>query len=266
MTDFKKPGVLTNTVTPNKPVQTPTKPKVTQPAALAHNKKISGSNVGYLKKVLRELGDVTIYVVDYNGYEIEAALAGNQYVVMGEAVTLAKSDIGYSITSTPTAIVGKVTDVFLDNDDKFNGCISVDIYPNGGVKYSGTSIQNYSYQDATAHDNVKAYSLLPGLEKGKTIKKDLWVDVYKRGGVFYFKSYFSQSSATFPIMITGGSGTSYQATLFENGVAGEEGATTETIDVEQLDLASGETIPVGTWAMASKASDGKWYMQVPIWL
>ena len=61
----------------------------------------------------------------------------------------------------------------------------------------------------------------------------------------------------------------YKADIYENGR--EEGVpptllATETGQVEQVNINADQTIPDGTWAMASLNSNGIWYVQVAVWL
>ncbi len=64
-----------------------------------------------------------------------------------------------------------------------------------------------------------------------------------------------------PGLITGGSGTTYQVDLYPNGstATGTNGAVVKkTVTATQLEIAEGETIPAGTWAMVF------WHMEVQI--
>ena len=56
----------------------------------------------------------------------------------------------------------------------------------------------------------------------------------------------------------------YDAEIYENGIEPGEGFTSGR--VEQVDINSDQTIPSGTWAMASKNPNGIYYVQVPVWL
>ena len=261
---FRNPGLLVHT---NNAAPTPVVlgEKAAELKALNVLAKKSGSNIGILTRLIRTVGDVSIYAVNYGGVEIEAALAGLQYIETNVAITLSKSDVGYSITSTPTPAVGKITTVNLDDAGDFNGSVQLDLYPNGGLLHKGTSSYNYSSYEPTSLSNVTAYSVIPELVKDESVKEGIWVDVFKRQGTFFFKSAFVPSgNTTCPAQIQSGSGDTYTADIYVDGL----GADTDPISeqVTQLDIASGETIPSGTWVMASKAKDGVWYMQVPIWL
>ena len=75
-------------------------------------------------------------------------------------------------------------------------------------------------------------------------------------------------ASTFPGMITAHiSGNNYTVSLYMSGMAG---ATTSKT-VQQLDIASNEVIPNGTWVLvgantASGSSTPEYTMQVPVWL
>ena len=71
-----------------------------------------------------------------------------------------------------------------------------------------------------------------------------------------------QSASAFPAMIlSGGPGATYQVSVYKNGPTGAATAATAT----QLQIDSGETIPVGTWTIVTLVNN-KYYMQVPVWL
>lgn len=67
-----------------------------------------------------------------------------------------------------------------------------------------------------------------------------------------------------PAKVTGGSGTSPTIDLYE---AGTGSGTTQSVTAVVMQLASGESIPTGTWGFASQVS-GTWYFsaQGGIWL
>jgi len=90
-------------------------------------------------------------------------------------------------------------------------------------------------------------------------------------------SNLSQQMSTIPTRMTVDVGASGGAALVSiNGKSGtsEDGRSVynakttagDEIEVIQGQIDSGETIPSGTNAIAIKAADGKWYMQVPVWL
>ena len=56
----------------------------------------------------------------------------------------------------------------------------------------------------------------------------------------------------------------YTAEIYENGL--EDMSSFTAGEIEQVDIGASETIPSGTWAMASKNANGIWYVQVPVWL
>ena len=64
------------------------------------------------------------------------------------------------------------------------------------------------------------------------------------------------------------SGQVYNVDLYENGTSAP---STQTVQVTQLQIASGETIPQGTWALVSNVIDDngnvlQYVMQVPVWV
>lgn len=57
------------------------------------------------------------------------------------------------------------------------------------------------------------------------------------------------------------SSTVYNVRVYPNGLS----AASSVVQVTQLQIASGQTIPTGTWAIIALAG-GSYYMQVPVWL
>ncbi len=64
-----------------------------------------------------------------------------------------------------------------------------------------------------------------------------------------------------PGIVTGGSGDTYTMTIYPDGTdqAGQ------SVQVKQLQIDSGETIPVDSWELVSKIGD-VYYVQFPVWL
>ncbi len=75
----------------------------------------------------------------------------------------------------------------------------------------------------------------------------------------------SASAATtplaFPGVIVSGTGATYQANIYLNGLSG----AATTVTVTQLQISSSETIPVGTSCLVVK-SGSNYYAQIPVWL
>ncbi len=70
------------------------------------------------------------------------------------------------------------------------------------------------------------------------------------------------SSSAFPAVITGGGpGNAHTANVYLDGLGGD--AT--PVDIWQLDIDAGETIPAGTAAIAIKVGE-TYYTQVPVWI
>jgi hypothetical protein len=65
----------------------------------------------------------------------------------------------------------------------------------------------------------------------------------------------------FPGRVISGSGSTYQVAVYESGLSGAP--TTRT--VTQLQIAEGEAVPAGTWAIVGKVG-ASYFMQVPVWL
>ena len=70
------------------------------------------------------------------------------------------------------------------------------------------------------------------------------------------------ASSVFAGKIVSGTGSTYQVDVFENGIS--RPAIRRT--VKQLQINSAATIPAGTQALVVKGADGKYFMQVPVWL
>lgn len=66
---------------------------------------------------------------------------------------------------------------------------------------------------------------------------------------------------SYPAQVLDGSGSVYTAEIYPNGAAG--GAL--RVSVTQLQIADGQQIPAGTWTLVTKTTDGRYWMQVPIW-
>ena len=68
-----------------------------------------------------------------------------------------------------------------------------------------------------------------------------------------------------PGQVTSGSGSTYQVTVYRQGLAGPG----ESVSVRQLSIASDESIDAGTWVIVvqTTADDGtvSYYMQHPVW-
>lgn len=64
-----------------------------------------------------------------------------------------------------------------------------------------------------------------------------------------------------PCQIVSGSGDTYTADLYASGTGA---ASTSTVTVTQLSIAEDETIPAGTWAIATLVGED-YYIQVPVW-
>ncbi len=64
-----------------------------------------------------------------------------------------------------------------------------------------------------------------------------------------------------PGTVVGGSGDTYQMTIYPKGLGGE----TQQVTVKQLQIDPTETIPVGSWEMVSKVGSN-YYVQFPVWL
>ena len=72
------------------------------------------------------------------------------------------------------------------------------------------------------------------------------------------------ASLTVPVqVVSGGPGQDYVADVYGDGDS--EAATETAVDLRILQLAPSETLPVGTWLLASKIGD-VYYGQVAIWL
>lgn len=65
-----------------------------------------------------------------------------------------------------------------------------------------------------------------------------------------------------PGKVLSGTGSTYQVQLYPNGPSAAAGAT---VSVKQLQIDSGATIPVNTWAIVTLAG-AQYCMQVPVWL
>jgi hypothetical protein len=70
-----------------------------------------------------------------------------------------------------------------------------------------------------------------------------------------------KTSSTVPGKVLSGSGSSYVVALYGSGSLT---SVTKTVSVTQLQIATGETIPVGTWAPVMKVGS-KYFFQVPVW-
>lgn len=62
---------------------------------------------------------------------------------------------------------------------------------------------------------------------------------------------------------SGGPGQFYLANLYGNGIA--LAPTQTNVPVTQMNIASGQTIPTGTYAIATRVH-GEWFIQVPTWM
>jgi len=71
----------------------------------------------------------------------------------------------------------------------------------------------------------------------------------------------SVSSSSMPGQVVSGGGSSYLCTVYPNGSAG----AAITVNVEQLQIDSSETIPAGTWAIVTK-NGNSYSMQVPVFV
>lgn len=72
----------------------------------------------------------------------------------------------------------------------------------------------------------------------------------------------SSAPTSFPGTIVGGAGSTYSATIYPDGLDGKG----QDVAVTQLQIDSSETIPAGTSVIIVQTSDGKYQMQVPVWL
>ena len=64
-------------------------------------------------------------------------------------------------------------------------------------------------------------------------------------------------------ILSGGPGAGpYQAAVYPGGLS----KSSQTVAITQLSIAAGDTIPAGTWTLASLQADGQWVMEVPVWL
>jgi hypothetical protein len=72
----------------------------------------------------------------------------------------------------------------------------------------------------------------------------------------------SSGGGGIPGKVLSGSGSTYSVALYENGPAS---ASTKTVTVTQLQIATGETIPAGTWAIVAKTKT-VYSMQAAVWL
>jgi hypothetical protein len=69
-------------------------------------------------------------------------------------------------------------------------------------------------------------------------------------------------TSTYPGVVTGGSAGTYTVNIYKSGLTG----AATSVTVKQLQIAGGESIPSGTWALVSKGPSGEYTMQVPVWL
>ncbi len=83
------------------------------------------------------------------------------------------------------------------------------------------------------------------------------------------KRYFIPSlggTSVYPGMVAGGSGGTYTVNIYKQGLTGPATG----VQVKQLQIAGGENIPTGTWALVSKGVNSagavEYTMQVPVWL
>jgi hypothetical protein len=64
-----------------------------------------------------------------------------------------------------------------------------------------------------------------------------------------------------PGQVLSGSGNTYQVRVYPDGL----GAAGQVVTVRQLQIAAGQSIPGQPWTIVSKTTDGKYYMQIPVW-
>jgi hypothetical protein len=62
-------------------------------------------------------------------------------------------------------------------------------------------------------------------------------------------------------ILAGGPGAGYTANVYPQGLA----QPSQAVSVQQLQIAANDTIPAGTWTLATLGGDGNWYIQVPVW-
>ena len=79
---------------------------------------------------------------------------------------------------------------------------------------------------------------------------------------FYIQESVAGSSTAPAKILSKVSDYTYNVLLYPDGLLATETETT----CEQLGINAGQTIPANTWTLATQASDGSWYMQVPVWL
>lgn len=70
-----------------------------------------------------------------------------------------------------------------------------------------------------------------------------------------------ESGKAYAAVVTGGSGDTYEVSVYKNGLT----LAPVTATAKQLQIHPTETIPAGTWTIVVQ-SDGGYYMQVPVWL
>lgn len=68
--------------------------------------------------------------------------------------------------------------------------------------------------------------------------------------------------ASCPCKVLSGSGSIYIVSLYPNG---PNGGVLDIVTAQQLQIDPSETIPAGTWALATQ-SNNFWFIQVPVWL
>jgi hypothetical protein len=72
----------------------------------------------------------------------------------------------------------------------------------------------------------------------------------------------SAAATSFPGQIVSGSGNSYVVAIYALGLS----QPPRNVNVTQLEIDPGDAIPAGSWATVSRAADGTFFMQVPVWL
>ena len=107
--------------------------------------------------------------------------------------------------------------------------------------------------------------VMDGEAENVLIKKDQLIFAYAVDDL-YFTVIEPKAGDTVPCEIltkVGGMEYTYTANIYVDGI--EPGVTPTVGEVEQISINADQTIPSGTWAMASLNKNGIWYVQVAVW-